>query len=111
MFSPWAVRRRCAQDAGASDPGTTVKPLDGAFRWTRAPVRGLAVAPLARLPPAAAHSRARVGRRRRREIEGERMELGFSRASARGFLIGRNPRAAVDLDRTVAVEPRLIGLL
>jgi hypothetical protein len=42
---------------------------------------------------------------------GEKNELRLAWVSARGFLIGRNPRAAVDLDRTVAVEPRIIGLL
>jgi hypothetical protein len=63
------------------------------------------VAPLARSPPVATHSRARVGKGRRRGIGAERNELGLAWASARGFLIGRNPRAAVDLDRTATVEP------
>jgi hypothetical protein len=88
----------------AVDLGTTVKPLDdGALtlRWTRAPARGLAVAPLAWSPPAATHSCARVGKKNApgERVNGARVSVG----EREGVLFRQDPRAAVDRDRTVTV--------
>jgi hypothetical protein len=116
LTSSCAVHRRCARDADAStgsrealglarteavrarrktarratDLGTTVKPLDGralTLRWTRAPARGLAVAPLGRRrSPCCSRSLARA---EEDEGAGDRgggeMELGFRGERRRGF--------------------------
>jgi hypothetical protein len=37
------------------------------------------------------------------------MKLGFGGASGEGVLIGREPRAAVDLDRAVGIDQRSVG--
>jgi hypothetical protein len=94
--------------------GTTEKPLDGdapTLRWTRAPARGLAVAPPAgrsRSPLTRALAWAEGGAG---EIGKKEMELGLARVTGYGFLFGRNRRVAVDIDRAAAVVPRVTGPL
>jgi hypothetical protein len=96
------------------DQGTTEKPLDGdapTLRWTRAPARGLAVAPPAgrrRSPLTRALAWAEEGAGGIGEKE---MELGLARVNGEGLLFRRDARVAVDRDRTVDVVPRVTGPL
>jgi hypothetical protein len=70
------------------------------------------VAPLAPSRRPSPHSRSRGWKEGDAGGNEEINELGFPRGEpVRGFLFRRDPRAAVDRDRTVEVDPRATGPL